>query len=69
MAIVVKLDELLRAVRAARTGFVDLEELSDAELARIQQEFQALAARTHRVRADAGAADHDAGKGHGGNVR
>jgi low affinity Fe/Cu permease len=40
-----KLDELLRAVRAARNRFVDLEDLSDQELSRLQQEFQSLAKR------------------------
>ena len=37
-----KLDELIRGVRGARTGLVDLEELSDEELDRLQREFQRL---------------------------
>ena len=37
-----KLDELLRGVEGARTGLVDLEDLSDEELARLQQQFQRL---------------------------
>src|ERR671932_2319843 len=41
-AIHLKLDELLRAVSEARTGMVDLEDLSDAELARLQRQFQRL---------------------------
>jgi low affinity Fe/Cu permease len=41
-AIHLKLDELLRAVREARTGMVDLEDLSDAELQKLQDEFQHL---------------------------
>lgn len=37
-----KLDELLRAVEAARTGLVNLEERSEAELIELKQEFGAL---------------------------
>lgn len=37
-----KLDELLRAVKNARTGFVSLEELSDAELRQVAEEFRYL---------------------------
>jgi len=40
-----KLDELLRAMRSARTGLVGLEDLTDDELARVQQEFHELAER------------------------
>jgi low affinity Fe/Cu permease len=42
MAIQLKLDELLRAVEGARTGLVDLEKRSDAELAHLKQEFGRL---------------------------
>ena len=41
-AMQLKLDELLRAVAKARTGMVDLEDLSDAELDALQKEFQRL---------------------------
>jgi low affinity Fe/Cu permease len=37
-----KLDELLRGVKGARTGLVDLEDLTDKELAQLQQEFERL---------------------------
>lgn len=37
-----KLDELLRAVKGARTGMVDLEDLSDDELEALHQQFQKL---------------------------
>ena len=37
-----KLDELLRGVEGARTGFVDLEEMSDAALEQVQKEFARL---------------------------
>ena len=35
-----KLDELIRAVQRARNELVDLEDLSDEELARLQKEFE-----------------------------
>jgi low affinity Fe/Cu permease len=41
-AIHLKLDELLRAVQGARTSMVDLEELSDEELKKLQEQFQRL---------------------------
>lgn len=41
-AIHLKLDELLRAIQAARTGLVDLEDLPDEELARLETEFKRL---------------------------
>ena len=41
-AIHLKLDELLRAVKAARTNLVDLEDLPDEELARLETEFKRL---------------------------
>ena len=37
-----KLDELLRGLEGARTGLVDLEDLSDAELKRLELEFRQL---------------------------
>jgi low affinity Fe/Cu permease len=37
-----KLDELLRAVDNARTGLVDLEDLDDKAIARLQQQFKDL---------------------------
>jgi low affinity Fe/Cu permease len=40
-----KLDELLRGVEGARTSMVDLEELSDEDLKKLQQEFQRLRER------------------------
>jgi low affinity Fe/Cu permease len=41
-AIQLKLDELLRAAARARTSLVNLEELSDEELARLHEEFRKL---------------------------
>jgi low affinity Fe/Cu permease len=44
-AIHLKLDELIRAVAEARTGMVDLEELSEDELDKLHHEFQELRKR------------------------
>lgn len=41
-ALQLKLDELLRAVGEARTAMVDLEDLSDEELTKLEQEFKRL---------------------------
>ena len=41
-AVHLKLDELLRAVRDARNSMLDLENLTDEELDRLQAEFAAL---------------------------
>jgi low affinity Fe/Cu permease len=41
-AIHLKLDELIRAVKEARNGMVDLEDLSDEELKKLQEEFKRL---------------------------
>ena len=46
VAMHLKLDELIRAVAEARTGMVDLEDLSDRELERLQEEFKVL--REHK---------------------
>jgi low affinity Fe/Cu permease len=40
-----KLDELIRAVRSARTELVDMESLSDEELHRLQHQFEQLRRR------------------------
>ena len=42
-AVQLKLDELIRAINGAHNGFLDLEELSDEDLARIRARFEALA--------------------------
>jgi low affinity Fe/Cu permease len=41
-AIHLKLDELIKGVKGARTGLVDLENLSDAELERLQEQYTRL---------------------------
>src|SRR5437660_3896853 len=37
-----KLDELIKGVKGARTSFVDLEDLSDEELEQLQKQFERL---------------------------
>ena len=44
VAIHLKLDELIRALKGARNTLVDLEELSDEELEKLRQEFHRLGA-------------------------
>jgi low affinity Fe/Cu permease len=44
-AIQLKLDELIRAVRGARTGMVRLEELTDEELCALTSDFEKLRRR------------------------
>ncbi len=44
-AINIKLDELLRAVQGARTGLVNLAELSDEDLLQLEQELQRIGER------------------------
>ncbi len=41
-AMQLKLDELLYAIENARTGLVDLENMGDEEIARLQKEFQRI---------------------------
>jgi low affinity Fe/Cu permease len=41
-AIHLKLDELIRAVKEARNSMVDLEDVSDEELEKLQRQFQKL---------------------------
>src|SRR6266700_136094 len=41
-AVHLKLDEIIRALKGARNELVDLEELSDEELKKLEQQFQRL---------------------------
>lgn len=41
-----KLDELIRAVKGARNQLVDLEELSDEELKKLEKQFQRMRKRS-----------------------
>jgi low affinity Fe/Cu permease len=45
-AVHLKLDELLRAVEAARTGLVDLEERSEEDLAQLKREFSSISEKS-----------------------
>lgn len=42
-----KLDELIRGIKGARNGLVDLEDLDDRELDHLQSEFQQLRQRSN----------------------
>ena len=53
----IKLDELLRATTGARTAMADLDTLSDADLAHLEQAFKRLAHAAGRRRADAADAE------------
>jgi low affinity Fe/Cu permease len=44
-AIHLKLDELIRSISEARTGLIDLEEMSEEELDKLHREFQELRKR------------------------
>jgi low affinity Fe/Cu permease len=49
-AMQLKLDELLRALRKARTELVDIEELPDDELQDLEKEFRTMHERAKAVR-------------------
>ncbi len=50
-ALQLKLDELLRGVKGARTGLVNLEEFTDEELDHLKEEFRKLGERRQEHRA------------------
>ncbi|MCA9334561.1 low affinity iron permease family protein [Candidatus Saccharibacteria bacterium] len=50
-AVQLKLDELLRATKGARTTYVGLEDLSDNDLAELEKEFKLLVQTPGAVRA------------------
>ncbi|MEY2480675.1 MAG: hypothetical protein QOI04_1602 [Verrucomicrobiota bacterium] len=47
-AVHLKLDELIRAVKDARNELVDLEELSDEELRKLERQFQGIRQKAER---------------------
>ena len=53
-ALQLKLDELLRAIHSARTSFVDIEELPDAALEALAEEFRTMHERALRERESRG---------------
>jgi low affinity Fe/Cu permease len=56
-AIQLKLDELIRALKGARNKLVDLEDLSDEELKKLQEEFQRLHRRSQETDTHIGKAE------------
>lgn len=50
-AVQLKLDELIRATKGARTTYVGLEDLSDTDLAELEKEFKLLVQNPGTVRA------------------
>ncbi len=68
-AVQIKLDELIRATKGARHLYVGLEDLTDEELAALDQQFKDIAAQPSTARAikhlqDTIAAAHADRKGH-----
>jgi low affinity Fe/Cu permease len=64
-ALHLKLDELLRALEPARTGLVNLEQLSEKELDKLEEEFRRLqgrAAHQHREKTEVNKQDSAAAK-------
>src|SRR5499425_1344847 len=51
MAIHLKLDELIRAVKGARNQLVDLENLSDNDLKKLEEQFRRLRKQSENSRA------------------
>ncbi|MEP6698134.1 MAG: low affinity iron permease family protein [Verrucomicrobiota bacterium] len=51
-AVGLKLDELIRAVGGARNNLVDLERMSDQELARLKKEFERIGKKANAAEAD-----------------
>ena len=50
-AVQIKLDELIRATKGARTKYVGLEDLSDTDLAELDKEFKMLTQNPSTIRA------------------
>ena len=48
IAMQIKLDELIRAMKGAHTALLDLEELNDEELSQITADYQQLAAKARQ---------------------
>ena len=61
-ALHLKLDELIRATKTARNGLIDSEDLSDAELERLEQEFAKLRTETEKRPASPVRVHHRSGR-------
>jgi low affinity Fe/Cu permease len=48
-AVHLKLDELIRAIKTARNALVDLEELSDEDLKKLEKQFQRVRKKAERL--------------------
>ena len=59
-AVQLKLDELIRALEGARNSLVDLENLSDDDLKRLQKEFQRLHSRSQETDTHVGTTNRNA---------
>jgi low affinity Fe/Cu permease len=62
-ALHLKIDELIYAMKEARTGLVALEELSDAELEKLERDFRRVARREARKEAKETVAEEATRKG------
>lgn len=51
-ALHLKLDELIRSIKGARNMMVDLEELSDDELERLQTQFRRISQKSSQISSD-----------------
>jgi low affinity Fe/Cu permease len=51
-ALHLKLDELLRSVKPARSRLIDLESCSDEEIEQLERQFRAFRAREERRRSN-----------------
>jgi low affinity Fe/Cu permease len=58
-AIQIKLDELLRGTKGARTSLVDIEELSDEELDKLHKQFEKLHKKLNHSHEDAKKAEKE----------
>ena len=47
-AVHLKLDEMIRALKGARNQLVDLEDLSDEELKKLEEQFRGLRTKAER---------------------
>src|SRR5687767_5478329 len=68
-AIHLKLDELLRGVKGARTSLVDLEELSERELDELQEEFRRLQRKFRKTERTARDVKRELSEGYGDDAR
>jgi len=68
-AIHLKLDELMRGVKGARTSLVDLEELSERELDELQEEFRRLQRKFRKTERTARDVKRELSEGYGDDAR